>query len=53
MRQRGRGDRRAIGILAAFGCSVVQGFLFSRPIAEKDVPCFIAHAERAAGRLSA
>ena len=42
-----------LDILAAFGCSVVQGFLFSRPIAEKDVPCFIAHAERAAGRLSA
>jgi diguanylate cyclase (GGDEF)-like protein len=31
-------------LLRAFGCNVVQGFLFSRPIPQEDVPRFIAEA---------
>jgi EAL domain-containing protein (putative c-di-GMP-specific phosphodiesterase class I) len=31
-------------MLRKFGCNVVQGFLFSRPIPQDDVPRFIAEA---------
>ena len=39
-----------LDMLDQFGCSCVQGFLFSRPIAEADVPRFIAEAESRIGQ---